>query len=360
MIPVAYYISGHGYGHAVRSAQVIRSLRHARSELEFHIRTTVPRWLLQDLPFPVSYENGSIDVGIVQKDSLLMDLGATLRACADLHQRIPSLLREEIAFIQREKIRLILGDIPPLCFEIAARASVPSVAIGNFAWDWIYRAYLEQFPSFLPLIEEMEGSYRQATLALVVPPACPLEAFPNIKKIPLITRRSGLDRTEARLRFGLPAAAKVVLLTFGGFGLERLPLAQLGRLGDIFFVATGGTPRAEKNLLVLPEPLPHYEDLIRAADVVVSKPGYGIVADALSHQVRLLYTSRDDFPEYPYLAEALRDCATSELIPQEELLAGNLRPYLERLLNKEHHWPPVALNGAEVAAQSILELVDRG
>ena len=52
--------------------------------------------------------------------------------------------------------------------------------------------------------------------------------------------------------------------------------------------------------------------------------------------------------------------ATSELIPQEELLAGNLQPYLERLLNKERRWPAVALDGAEVAARSILELADRG
>ena len=52
--------------------------------------------------------------------------------------------------------------------------------------------------------------------------------------------------------------------------------------------------------------------------------------------------------------------ATSEWIPQEELLTANLQPYLERLLNKERRWPAVALDGAEVAAESILGLVDRG
>jgi L-arabinokinase len=357
---VAYYISGHGYGHAVRSAQVIRALQHARPEFEFYIRTTVPRWLLQDLRFPVSYHIASVDVGIIQQDSLLMDLASTLRACAELHRRIPELVREEIAFIGREKIRLILGDIPPLCFEVAARAAVPSIAIGNFDWSWIYRAYLREFPSFLPLIEEMESFYRQASLALAVAPRCPLEIFPNLKQIPLISRRSGLDRSEARSRFGLPAEATVVLLTFGGFGLERLPLEKLERAREILFVTTGRNPGTTKNLVVLPEPTPHYEDLIRAADVVVSKPGYGIVADAISHQVPLLYTSRADFPEYPYLVEALNRRAIAELIPQDELLAGNLKPYVERLLDKERRWPAVALNGAEIAAESVLELVDRG
>ena len=70
----------------------------------------------------------------------------TLSACQALHKRIPSLIEEELSFIKRNKIRLILGDIPPLCFEIAARSSLPSVAINNFTWDWIYRAYLSDFP----------------------------------------------------------------------------------------------------------------------------------------------------------------------------------------------------------------------
>ena len=37
----------------------------------------------------------------------------------------------------------------------------------------------------------------------------------------------------------------------------------------------------------LPEAQRKYEDLVRAVDVVVTKPGYGIVADVISHQVRV-------------------------------------------------------------------------
>ncbi len=112
-----------------------------------------------------------------------------------------------------------------------------------------------------------------------------------------------------------------------------------------------------KNLLVLPESQPHYEDLVRAADVVVSKPGYGIVADVISHQVPILYTSRGHFPEYPILVEALNQWATSEFIPQEVLLTGELGPYLKRLLEKEQNWPAVNLNGAQVAAEKTLDLL---
>jgi L-arabinokinase len=354
---IAYYISGHGFGHAVRSLQVIHSLKERCAELKIHIRSPAPKWLLDHFPFPVSYERRTIDVGIVQPDSLEMDIEETLRACQELHRRIPGIIEEELAFMQREKILLVIGDVPPLCFEIATRASLPSVAIANFTWDWIYRAYLPEFPSFEPLIEEMEGSYRQASLCLSLPLSCDLNVFPRRVPIPLIARISAMNKQQARERFGLPVTAKVILASFGGCGLERLPWEAIKRHGDFFFVTTGALPKREKNFVVLPDALPNYEDLFRAADVVVSKPGYGVVADVIAHRVPLLYTSRGPFPEYPFLVQALNEWATSDFIPQEELLAGNLGPYLDRLLAKEQNWPTVPLNGAQVASEKILDLL---
>jgi hypothetical protein len=90
----------------------------------------------------------------------------------------------------------------------------------------------------------------------------------------------------------------------------------------------------------------------------VTKPGYGIVADVISHQVPMLYTDRGEFPEYPRLVEALHDCATTEYLPQSELRSGNLGPYLERLLSKPPHWPDIQLNGANVAAETIIGLLE--
>lgn len=357
MIPIAYYISGHGYGHSVRSAQLIRRLQEACPDAEFHVRTTAPKWLFQDLPFVFSYERRAVDVGILQKDSLEMDLEETARSCRALHAKLPELVEEELAFLRQNKIRLVLGDIPPLCFEIASRAALPSAAITNFTWDWIYRAYGSDHPSLLPLVQEMGGFYRKASLCLSLPFSCDLTIFPRLEPIPLIARLSTLNKKEARERFGLPQGAAIVLISFGGYGLERLSGEKLQGCGDFFFVTTGGEPKKGRNFMVLSEAQSRYEELVRAADLIVSKPGYGIVADVIAHRVPLLYTSRGPFPEYPYLVEALKQWATCEFIPQEDLLAGDLVPYLRRLLEKKKNWPDVPLNGAAVAAEKILELI---
>lgn len=358
MNSILYYITGHGYGHAVRSHQVIRALANARDGLRIYVRTTAPQWLFHNTPTPIQYSRQAIDVGIIQRDSLRMELGETLAACRRIYDDCQAVIDREIAFIKTHEINLIVGDTPPLCFEIAAQAGIPSVSITNFTWDVIYRDYIDEHPGFRPLVEKLRACYGHTTLALTLPYPCDTSMFPRRQAIPWLARESALTKSQARRKFDLPQDATIVLLSFGGLGLNRMPWLKLTQQRQFFFVTTGETRKLDGNLLVLPDTQSQYEDLVRAVDAIVTKPGYGIVADVLAHRLPILYTERGEFPEYPHLVEALHDCATAEFIPQDELLAGNLAAHLERLLSKAPNWPQVDLNGAPVAAQRILSMLD--
>lgn len=358
MSAILYYITGHGYGHAVRSLQVIQALAAARPALRIHVRTTAPHWLFENTTDGLAYSRQSIDVGIIQRDSLRMELAETLNACRELHDRLPEIVNRELEFISNNHIRLIIGDTPPLCFEIAARAAISSVSITNFTWDFIYRAYVQEHNGFAPLIDQMTAFYEKTSLALTLPYPCDTRMFRRQEAISWVSRTSLLTRSEARQRFDLPSSATIVLLSFGGLGLDRLPWKTLKQQADYFFITTGDRQYSDGNVLVLQNTIRHYEDLVRAVDAVVTKPGYGIVADVLAHRLPILFTDRGQFPEYPRLVEALHDCATSEFIAQDELLAGNLTPYLNRLLTKPPNWPKVELNGAQMAAARTLTLLD--
>jgi L-arabinokinase len=351
---IVYYISGHGYGHAVRSSQVIEALKKAAPETDIHVRTTAPSWLFP----PVGYSHLAIDVGMVQNDSLSMDIAATLRACRQLQQNAPAIIADELAYIAGNKIRLVIGDIPPLCFEIAARANLPSVAIANFTWDFIYCAYGDEYPDFVPVVVEMKRYYRQTTLALALPYSCNLGVFPRREEIPWIARVSALTRDEARRKFALPQSAVVVLLSFGGLGLDRLPWQELTNSSEFYFISSGKAECESGRLRIVSAAQRNYADLIRAADVIVTKPGYGIVADAIAHDVPVLYTDRGEFAEHERLVEALKACATAEFIPQADLLSGKLASYLARVLNKPRKETRPALNGAAIAAARILAVAE--
>lgn len=352
---IAYYITGHGYGHAVRSSEVIRTLIRSDPELTVHVRSTAPRWLFPD---NVHYHSRAVDVGIIQRDSLDMDLDATLRACRSLHDDAARVVTDELHFVRNNDIRLIVGDIPPVCFAVAARAAIPSVAIGNFSWDVIYSAYRNAQPRFQALIDEMQSWYATATLALTLPYPCDMDVFSRCEAIPWIARPSLLDKNEARAIFALPERTTVVLLSFGGLGLRRLSRSALQQMRDYVFVITADENRVDGNIIALPAVQCRYQDLVRAADIVITKPGYGIVADCIAHRVPMLYTDRGNFPEYPLLVQGLEDCATASFIPQTDLLAGNFKTHLRQLLEKTPNWPTVQLDGADVAARKICAMLE--
>ena len=359
MSAILYYITGHGYGHAVRSNQVILALRKARPHTQIHVRTTAPEWLFGNQDKFTSYSRQSIDVGIIQKDSLEMDLGKTLEACRQFYGAADAIVQQELSFISQNDIKLIVGDVPPLGFQIASCAGIPSVALSNFSWDDIYRAYREDYPDFDAIVEQIAAYYQKATLALMLPYPCDMTVFPCRQEIPWVARTSRLTKEQARIKFGLPHKAKIILLSFGGLGLHRLSWDRFKRLGDFYFVATGDREIISGNLCILSDTQSHYEDLVQAVDAIVTKPGYGIVADVLAHKLPMLYTDRGEFPEYPRLVKTLAECATAEYISQAELLSGNLAPSLHSLLSKRPTWPLVRLDGAAVAAEKILQLFDQ-
>jgi hypothetical protein len=100
-----------------------------------------------------------------------------------------------------------------------------------------------------------------------------------------------------------------------------------------------------------------YEDLVRAVDVVATKPGYGIIAECLANDAAILYTSRGDFVEYDVLVAAMPRVVRCAYIDHDDLFAGRWQPHLDGLLAQPSppERPPV--NGADVAADRLLGMI---
>ena len=91
--------------------------------------------------------------------------------------------------------------------------------------------------------------------------------------------------------------------------------------------------------------------------MVVTKPGYGIVADCLANRVAVLFTDRGPFREYDVLADALTDLAQARHVPRQAVLAGELGPYLDALFAADQAWADLPMNGAAVIAERALHQV---
>jgi L-arabinokinase len=325
--------------------------------------------LARTLRVPYELIAGPCDSGIVQSTSISHDDEATVEEAADFYADFPARVERELEALAPRGVSLVVGDIAPIAFEVASRLGVPGVAIGNFTWDWIY----EQHPGFLDrtgdLLETIRHAYTKATVALELPFAGGFEVFPKVEPLPLVARRPTHDRATTRAHFGLPAEGRVALLSFGGYGLPSLNLATVDCRNTWTIVTTDRVSRASST------PLPHvrmipeeaflssdfrYEDVVASVDAVMTKPGYGIVSEAIAAERPLLYTSRGVFREYDLFVREMPRYLRARFIPQEDLFAGQWLAALEALLLQSD--PPEHLrpDGADYAARRLLELARLG
>jgi hypothetical protein len=296
---------------------------------------------------------------VLQPNGLDLDLPRTLAAHEALAAAWEESVEREAQAITDFAPNLVVGDIPPLAFEAAQRAGVVAFAVANFSWDWILEGYAEADPRWHPIAARYRAAYAGAAALFRLPFHGDFPAFRRIVDVPLLVNRSNCAPEECRQRLGLPAGDRrpLVLVSFGGFGSSRFEATAGDDLSDVVFVAFGPRPRgltADWIELPRPSPIPH-EDLMRASDAVIGKPGYGTVAEAIVHRTRFLYLPRTGFREIPVLEAALARHARARLLPRHDFEAGRWRPHLDALFALPEPGEPLAANGAEFIADALLD-----
>ena len=364
---IAFYISGHGFGHASRDIEVLNTLYRHQANLRVVLRTGVPAWLFQNAARqPLDVQPLETDSGLAQIDSLRIDERETIRRAIRFYDNFDERVAAEATWLRKNGVSLVVADVPPLACAAADRADIPSVVLANFTWDWVYRA-IDHFdrdaPGVLALIEQ---AYATATHTLRLPlhgGFAPMGS--GVRDIPFVARRSTRSRGTTRTALGLDDSRPMVLASFGGHGV-RIPFAEVSRENRLLVLLTDFEAESNADAAQLPnvrcfsprdlaEKQLRYEDLVAAADVVVSKPGYGIVSECIANGTALLYTSRGRMPEYDVFVEQMPRVLRCRYIAQETLLAGTWADEVEALLAQPAPPSTPMVNGADIAARFILK-----
>ena len=104
---------------------------------------------------------GETDTGVVQIDSLRLDVRETIRRARAFLDRFDEHVSREAAFLRAHDATLVVADAPPLACAAAAAAGIRSVVCANFTWDWIYRDYSEQ-PGVDAIVKQIGEAYATA------------------------------------------------------------------------------------------------------------------------------------------------------------------------------------------------------
>jgi len=347
----------------MRMKELMARLLDKAPDLELFAVGTVPSWVYREPPsIPVARREVRCDVGAVQSDSVHLDVARTIEENKAFYRGIGGMVKREAEFIRSRRIDLVVGDIPPLAFLASSSAGVSSVAVGNFSWDWIYEGYAGEHPDAAGLVDLAREAYGRADRLLRLPFHGDMDAFRSVIDIPLIARRAASPPGLVRSRLGIPAGEKrkVIFISMGGHGRPVIGEGASADFGDYLYVSYFRPAAQMENLIILDDRarVPH-PDLVRACDAVISKPGYCTVAECIANRTPIIYTSRDNFREFPIMESAVRRFCRWNYMPREEFEAGAWRRALDEYFSSRERPSPadIAVDGAERAAGIILNML---
>lgn len=358
---IAYYVTAHGYGHGVRSCDVLGALLAAHPGTKITVTTDLPEGFLRSrLPQGdgrLVVRPGAFDVGMVQKDSIRVDVDATLDEALELAAEREKLIDYEAEMLRGESADLVVADIPSIPIEAAAEAGVPAVAVGNFSWDWIYAPFAVRDPRWRSVVRTFEMGYRQAKLLLKLPFSPAMSVFPKRVDLPLLAKPGRARRKELAARTGADEAKRWVLLSFTSLDWSAAALRAVESLGDFeFFTVKPLDWAGRRNVHSVDRQAIGFSDVLASCDAVVTKPGYGILSDCVANAKPIVYAEREDFIEYPLLERELKRYLKNVHLPAADLYAGRLGEALKAIESAPAPRETLPGGGAEKAAEILMGL----
>lgn len=360
--PVAYYVTAHGYGHGVRSCDIIRGLNHLAPDLRISIVSDLPESFFRNrLHSNLNFcRPGSFDVGMVQIDSIRVDVDASLARVESLYRNRETLVRQEAAFLEAGEFGMAVADIPAIPLEAAAVAGIPRVAVGNFSWDWIYSAYVAKDSRWGPMVWAFAEGYAQADLLLRLPFHGDMRVFPRVEDLPLVARPGRVRRQEIAELTGAAHETRWVLLSFTTLEWDARALERVAGLEEYSFFTVLPLEWKGNNLFAVDRCRIPFADVVASVDGVISKPGFGIVSECIMNGKPLVYADRSDFLEYEPLVEGIRKYLRNVHIPSKKLYQGDLSEALKSIESAAEPPHRIGGGGASLAAQRLLKCLVGG
>ncbi|XP_058211903.1 L-arabinokinase [Rhododendron vialii] len=350
----AYYVTGHGFGHATRVVEVVQHLIYAGHDV--HVVTGAPDFVFTtEIQSPKLFLRKLVlDCGAVQADALTVDRLASLEKYSETAV-VPraSILATEVEWLNSIKADLVVSDVVPVACRAAADAGIRSVCVTNFSWDFIYAEYvMAAGHHHRTTVWQIAEDYSHCEFLIRLPGYCPMPAFRDVMDVPLVVRRLHKSRKEVRKELGIGDDVKVVILNFGGqpggwnLKEECLPSGWL-----CLVCGASDDQNLPPNFIKLAKAA-YTPDLIAASDCMLGKIGYGTVSEALAYKLPFVFVRRDYFNEEPFLRNMLEYYQGGVEMIRRDLLTGRWKPYLERAISLKPCYEG-GINGGEVAARIL-------
>jgi hypothetical protein len=325
------------------------------ADAHFDVFTTAPRWFFEEsLGGAFDYHEEVVDVGFRQRSALHVDVGATTDALRSFLPFDPNGIGSLGDRVRGLGCDAVLCDIAPLGVAVADAAGLPSLLVENFSWPWLYEPYMDAEPELASFGEEFDHWAARATVHVQARPMC--DRDPGLEAVDPIGRPPRMSREEARRHLALSPDERLVVVTMGGYGEDLSFLPRLGAMDGLRFLVTGAhRTDVSGNVHLYDNGTPLYmPDVLRAADAVVAKLGYGMVSEVWAEGLPFAHVTRPGFREMDALEAFAHEHLSGFLLDDVAFSAGEWVDRLPELLALERR--PHEGGGASRVAEILVGL----
>lgn len=349
-----YYISPFGFGHLTRSCAVLERMLEQDAALTISIKCQPRHRLfavayLQRFAARIDWQefHSSFSIHFDQK-KMAVDIEATRLDALRWTAGLAAAAKRELDGL-RGAYDFVVSDIAPEAFVVAQQLNVPGVALSNFTWYEICRAFCSD-AELKPLYDQ----YARATLQLEYAMATN-GPIANRRAVGAVSRPLDASRIAAlRRRYKQPGRPLVFLSIGGALELNGLPLSS-----EVDFLHTQGVTLPKgANGWTVPHDALDTQQYLAACDGVVTKCGWSTVSEArIAGKPLLVLKSSNGWPEEAAIWRAIeREPAVCECRANSDgrLPENWLRPLLATIERggRVDRWPNEATN----IARKLLEL----
>lgn len=299
MKTIAYYISDYGFGHAARSVALIRQLLKRKKDVRVIIcHSFALHFLRESLKGEnrVAFRTIETDIGyVLRKDSIEPDIKKLNVEYKKYLQKWNFLIEQERDFLQTNKVDFVISDISAFPFEAACAIGIPSLGISNFTWHTAYQGLIAD-----RLLEPLKEAYEKMTYFFSLAGSKePDWGMKGTMQFGFFARSVDSNEVNRIRKLINPTGEKFVV--FFGLGMkidiERLERLPIWDSPDCVFIVSSNVQVQRPNVFSIPKDYVESQHYIAVADLVISKPGWGIVSESVCAHKPLLILDRQTMKE---------------------------------------------------------------
>jgi len=272
---------------------------------------------------------------------------------------------KEIRFHKKTKIHVVLSDIPPYPLEIASSLAVPSIAMSNFNWYWIYINFKDTHR--VHFLEALRKAYEKTSLALLLPPHEGMQIFKTRMEIPLVTRQLTKSPMEIRKKLEIKENERLIFLSVGrSLKYDNLFLQRLSDFtekADAKFLLSSGILAKGELIKMIPTGEVESQNYVAACDFVATKTGYGVVSESIANEIPLLLVNRVGFAEDEVISQRLSSLGVAKTLNLEQFRQQRWLERLEEYLSMKKNYARLPSifkpTGANIVANKITEFLKK-